>query len=366
MPIDDLIAANRAFLRNFRGPIPDTPARKRLAVVTCMDNRLVGTLPPALGLGTGDAIFVRVAGARIGPGDRSAIRSVAVAILFAGVREVVVVGHTDCRTAAPAERAEEAMRALGMDPDAIRSGKPIAEALGLIESPEHLPAHSTLGGDRGGGLRSPDGRDSRDYAVPGHGLGARVGAGRTRDRGRPGWTGQAGAVRVRHRRGALGRVHPGSGPIVQRLAGPGRPDRRAGRPLLSDAPRDRRHPLIPAFQPRGRPGARRVRSGGHLPWRDLFDHLGHGRGEHRKRGDRAAAGDGAAASRRQTSSPAGGPHRQVDPAGADEGEAGDARGPDPGHGGVRGEESSGVARIGPQTARAAAGGRGNPDGGVAR
>ncbi|MCL2737755.1 MAG: carbonic anhydrase [Alphaproteobacteria bacterium] len=72
--------------------IPD----KKLAIVTCMDARLVELLPAALNIRNGEAKVIKNAGAMITHPDGSVMRSLLVAIYVLGVREVMVIGHTEC------------------------------------------------------------------------------------------------------------------------------------------------------------------------------------------------------------------------------------------------------------------------------
>ena len=69
---------------------------KKIAILTCMDTRLVELLPAALGIKNGDVKMIKNAGGMItGPFD-SAVRSLLVGIIELGVEEVMVIGHTDC------------------------------------------------------------------------------------------------------------------------------------------------------------------------------------------------------------------------------------------------------------------------------
>ena len=87
---DELIAANARYADSGRThDLPQRPGR-RLAVLTCMDAR-IDTFS-ALGLDLGDANILRNAGGRAAP----ALRSLAVCCGFLGVREIVVIHHTDC------------------------------------------------------------------------------------------------------------------------------------------------------------------------------------------------------------------------------------------------------------------------------
>ncbi len=91
-----ILASNKDFLRVARRdePLARHPALG-LAVVTCMDCRLTDWFMRAMGLRRGDAAVIRNAGAW--PAGRDdVIRSLAVAVYLQGVREVIVLGHTDC------------------------------------------------------------------------------------------------------------------------------------------------------------------------------------------------------------------------------------------------------------------------------
>jgi carbonic anhydrase len=79
--------------------LPREPAR-RLAVVTCMDSRLDPLRD--LGLARGDAMVLRNAGATV---SDDVERSLRVAHERLGVREVWLVGHSDCVAHGMAEAA---------------------------------------------------------------------------------------------------------------------------------------------------------------------------------------------------------------------------------------------------------------------
>jgi carbonic anhydrase len=88
--IDELVQANEAYAATFdRGDLPLPPAR-RLAVVTCMDARILPSR--ALGLEEGDAHVIRNAGGRA----RDALRSLIISQRLLGTREVALIHHTDC------------------------------------------------------------------------------------------------------------------------------------------------------------------------------------------------------------------------------------------------------------------------------
>ena len=88
--IDELVEANRTFARGFtKGGLP-MPPRRRVAVVTCMDARILPA--EVLGLEFGDAHVIRNAGGRA----QEALRSLVISQQLLGTREVAVIHHTDC------------------------------------------------------------------------------------------------------------------------------------------------------------------------------------------------------------------------------------------------------------------------------
>ena len=88
--IDELLEANRGYARTFdRGHLPMPPAR-RVAVVTCMDARILPSR--VLGIDIGEAHVIRNAGGRA----QEALRSLVISQQLLGTREVAVIHHTDC------------------------------------------------------------------------------------------------------------------------------------------------------------------------------------------------------------------------------------------------------------------------------
>ncbi len=89
--VPELLSANEAYAAEFAGgELPAAP-RRRLAILTCMDARLDPAR--ALGLRDGDAHVIRNAGGRV---TEDVIRSLVVSSLLLGVREALVIHHTDC------------------------------------------------------------------------------------------------------------------------------------------------------------------------------------------------------------------------------------------------------------------------------
>lgn len=69
---------------------------KKIAIVTCMDTRLIELLPAALGIKNGDVKIIKNAGGTITNPFDSTVRSLLVAIYELGVDEVMIIGHTGC------------------------------------------------------------------------------------------------------------------------------------------------------------------------------------------------------------------------------------------------------------------------------
>src|SRR6202140_4682760 len=101
MVIDEILEHNQRFVQEEKLPIIGHAPRKHMAVVTCMDCRLVTMFEQALGLERGDVLELRTAGASISQPEREGaasdlIRSLAGGIYPLGVREVSFIGHTQC------------------------------------------------------------------------------------------------------------------------------------------------------------------------------------------------------------------------------------------------------------------------------
>lgn len=96
--IDEILRHNREFVENkgyerfATSKYPD----KKIAIVTCMDTRLVELLPAALGIRNGDVKIIKNAGGTITNPFDSTMRSLLVAVYELGVNEIMVIGHTGC------------------------------------------------------------------------------------------------------------------------------------------------------------------------------------------------------------------------------------------------------------------------------
>ena len=96
--IDQIMEYNKKFVEN-KGYEPFLTSKypdKKLAILTCMDTRLIELLPAALGIKNGDAKIIKNAGGTMVHPYGSVVRSLLVGILELGVEEVLVIGHTDC------------------------------------------------------------------------------------------------------------------------------------------------------------------------------------------------------------------------------------------------------------------------------
>lgn len=96
--IEKILEYNRRFVeeKEYERFITDKYPNKRIAIVTCMDTRLVELLPAALGFRNGDVKIIKNAGATITNPFDSTVRSLLVAIYELGVEEVMIIGHTEC------------------------------------------------------------------------------------------------------------------------------------------------------------------------------------------------------------------------------------------------------------------------------
>jgi carbonic anhydrase len=88
---DELLRNAEAYAETFNGGGIPAPPGKKVAVVTCMDARIVPS--QLLGLNQGDAHIIRNAGGVVSDEE---IRSLAVSQNLLGTEEIVLIHHTDC------------------------------------------------------------------------------------------------------------------------------------------------------------------------------------------------------------------------------------------------------------------------------
>lgn len=96
--IEEIINFNRKFVesRDYERYATSKYPDKKIAIVTCMDTRLVELLPAALGIRNGDVKIIKNAGATIVNPFDSTMRSILIAVYELGVNEIMVIGHTGC------------------------------------------------------------------------------------------------------------------------------------------------------------------------------------------------------------------------------------------------------------------------------
>ena len=96
--IDEILNYNKEFVasKGYERFITSKYPDKRIAIVTCMDTRLVELLPAALGFKNGDVKIIKNAGGTITNPFDSTMRSLLVAVYELGVNEIMVIGHTGC------------------------------------------------------------------------------------------------------------------------------------------------------------------------------------------------------------------------------------------------------------------------------
>ncbi|RJE86070.1 carbonic anhydrase [Paenibacillus sp. 1011MAR3C5] len=122
--VPQLMAFNKTFVeeKQYEAYLTDKFPEKKIAILTCMDTRLVELLPKALNLRNGDAKFIKNAGAILTQPFGSAMRSILVAVYELGAREVLVIGHHGCgMTNLDTQGMIEKFSQHGIDPLAIET-----------------------------------------------------------------------------------------------------------------------------------------------------------------------------------------------------------------------------------------------------
>ena len=96
--IEEILRFNKEFVKNkgYEKYATTKYPNKKIAILTCMDTRLVELLPAALGIKNGDVKLIKNAGGMITSPFDSTVRSLLVGVIELGVEEIMVIGHTDC------------------------------------------------------------------------------------------------------------------------------------------------------------------------------------------------------------------------------------------------------------------------------
>jgi carbonic anhydrase len=88
---DEVLKNAEQYAAGFDKPDLPMPPGRKLAIVACMDARLIPT--KVLGLGEGDAHVIRNAGGAV---TDDTIRSLAISQHKLGTEEIILIHHTDC------------------------------------------------------------------------------------------------------------------------------------------------------------------------------------------------------------------------------------------------------------------------------
>ncbi len=96
--LEEILKHNKAFVENkdYEQYRTSKFPEKKLAIISCMDTRLIELLPSALGLKNGDAKIIKNAGGVISHPFGSVMRSLIICVYELGIEEILVIGHTDC------------------------------------------------------------------------------------------------------------------------------------------------------------------------------------------------------------------------------------------------------------------------------
>lgn len=98
MIIDEILEFNKEFVKKkeYEQYATSKYPSKKVLILSCMDTRLTGLLPAALGLKNGDVKMIKNAGAIVAHPFGSVMRSIIVAVYNLGVTEILVIAHSDC------------------------------------------------------------------------------------------------------------------------------------------------------------------------------------------------------------------------------------------------------------------------------
>ncbi len=96
--LEEILEYNKKFVYNkeYNKYKTSKYPEKKLAIVSCMDTRLIELLPEAVGVKNGDAKLIKNAGGVITHPFGSVMRSLIIGIYELGIEEILVIGHTDC------------------------------------------------------------------------------------------------------------------------------------------------------------------------------------------------------------------------------------------------------------------------------
>ena len=161
MKYNEEFVANEGYKPYLTSKYPD----KKIAIVTCMDTRLVTLLPAALGIKNGDVKMIKNAGGIITDPWDSTMRSLLVGIYELGVNRIMIIGHTECGVQGmSAKEMLHLMKERGIEDDTIslikRCGidldkwltgfsdteKAVKESVEMVSNHPLMPRDVTVGG----------------------------------------------------------------------------------------------------------------------------------------------------------------------------------------------------------------------------
>lgn len=96
--LTDILSYNQRFVESgeYEKYFTNKYPGRELAILSCMDARIIELLPNALGLKNGDAKLIKNAGALVTHPWGSVMRSLLVAVFELKVKEIMVIAHHDC------------------------------------------------------------------------------------------------------------------------------------------------------------------------------------------------------------------------------------------------------------------------------
>jgi carbonic anhydrase len=138
----DLLEANAAYATDFDHSGFDGVAHAGVAIVTCMDSRILPL--EMLGLGHGDAKIFRNPGGRVTP---EALEALALGVHLLGVERILVVPHTRCAMASSTEEElhERVSASAGVDASWQRFHVVADQLEALTEDVRRVRAHPLIG-----------------------------------------------------------------------------------------------------------------------------------------------------------------------------------------------------------------------------
>lgn len=96
--IEKIKEYNREYVKSgeYRHHQAEKYPRKKIAVVTCMDTRLLTLLPTAMGIKNGDVIMIKNASGLVVDPYSDSMRSILISVYELGVEKVMIIAHTNC------------------------------------------------------------------------------------------------------------------------------------------------------------------------------------------------------------------------------------------------------------------------------